>query len=216
MNLLRILRAAMASAPFIVSQSASAAVSTVRADVSATQVSSDSATVSDKNRRPRSLSSPPAAAGARRYTEAGARAGGASDAGKAQRGIGQAARANSDRVRSLLKRQAPRPRTAVAASRHAAAQTIVVGVTPRTSGGTGPRAVNPSQGRTNLSQGAATAMRNGAAPRAAVALPQNSVARTGMIGGPRAQGHVWLGGPSLGRPAHAAALDGIQLLRRKH
>jgi hypothetical protein len=227
MNLLRILHAAIASAPFIVAQSASAAIGAIRPDVSAAQASSDSASVPDKDRRQRSLSSAPAVAGARRNTEAGAYAEGPREIGKAQRGINQAAHANSDRVRALLNRQAlrahvsGRPRMTVAASRNGtastAAQTIATGGAPRASSYTGSRAVNPSPGRTNLSQEpASAAMRNGAAPRATVALPQNSVARTGILGGPGAHEHARLGGPSLGKPAHAAALDGTQILRRKY
>jgi hypothetical protein len=222
MNRLRILHAAVVSALFIISPQASAAMNT-----SAAQVSADGATVSDKKQRQPSSSAAAAAAGVRRNTEAHARAERPGNAGKAERGIGQAASANSDRVRSLLKRPAPRPRTAVAAShrgaasttvlsRYAAARTIVAGGAPRTSGDTGPRASNPSQARTNLAQGPASAMRNGVAPRAVVALPQNSAARTGTLGGPSAQEHARLGGPSLGKPAHAAALDGTQLQRRKY
>jgi hypothetical protein len=191
-NLLRILNTALASALFTFSPTASAAVSP-----SAALASPDSATVSDKKQRQRSSSAAPAAAGVRRNTEAHARAEGPSNAGggKAEQGIGQAPRADSDRLRSLLKRQAPRPRTAVAASR---------------------RASNPTQGRTNLTQGPTAAMRSGIASRAAVALPQNSARRTGTLGGPRAQEHARPGGPSLGRPTHAAALDGTQLQRRKY
>jgi hypothetical protein len=223
MNLLRTLSAAMASALFTFSPPASAAVSP-----SAALVSPDSAPASDKQQRQLSWSAA-AAAGVRRNTEAHARAEGPSNAGggKAEQGIGQAARANSDRLRSLLKRQAPRPRTAVAAShrgaasatapsRYAAARTIVAGGAPRTSGDPGSRASNPSQGRTNLSQGSVSMMRNGAAPRAAVAPPQNSAARIGTLGGGRAQEHARLGGPSFGKPTHAAAPDGTQLQRRKY
>jgi hypothetical protein len=198
-----ILQLALVSAPFIVSQSAAAAVST-----SAAQVSSNSATVSEKQQRQRSLSAAPG------------------DTGRTQRGIGQAARANSDRVRSLLSRQAPRPKNAVAASRRGAASTAVSsrgataqnsfpGGTPRTYGGAGPRAVNQLQDRTNLSQRTASAPSNAVAPRTAVAPPQNSAARTGTLGGPRAQGHAMLGGPAIGKAARGA-LDGAQLLRRKY
>ena len=192
MNLLRTLSAAMASALFTFSPPASAAVSP-----SAALVSPDSAPASDKKQRQRSSSAAAAAAGVRRNTERRAPAEGLSNAGggKAEQGIGQAAHANSDRLRSLSKRQGPKPRTAVAA---------------------GPRASNPSQGRTNLSPGPASTMRNGAAPRAAVAPPQNSAARIGTLGGGRAREHARLGGPSLGKPTHAAALDGTQLQRRKH
>ena len=104
MNLLCILNAALAAALFTFSPPASAAVSP-----SAALVSPDSATVSDKKQRQRSSSAAPAAAGGRRNTEASARAEGPSNAGggKAKQGIGQAARANSDRLRSLLQRQAP-------------------------------------------------------------------------------------------------------------
>jgi hypothetical protein len=221
MNLLRILSAALASALFTFSPPASAAVSP-----SAALVSPDSATASDKKQRQRSSSAAAAAAGVRRNTEVGAHAEGPRTTGKPQRGIDQAARANSDRVRSPLNRQAlrprasGRPRTAVAGSRHGAAstaaQTIDAGGAPRVSSYTRSRAVNPSPGRTNLSQDPASATRNGAAPRATVALPQNSAARTGTLGGPHAQEHARLGGPSLGKPAHAAALDGTQMLRRKY
>jgi hypothetical protein len=192
MNLLRILNVALASALVIFSPPASAAVSP-----SAALVSPDSATASDIKQRQRSSSAAAAVAGVRRNTEARARTEGPSNAGggKAEQGIGQAPRADSDRLRSLLKRQAPRRKTAVAASR---------------------RASNPSQGRTNLTQGPTAAMRSGIASRAAVALPQNSARRTGTLGGPRAQEHARLGGPSLGKPAHAAALDGTQMLRRKY
>jgi hypothetical protein len=192
MNLLRILNVALASALVIFSPPASAAVSP-----SAALVSPDSATASDKKQRQRSSSAAAAVAGVRRNTETRARTEGPSNAGggKAEQGIGQAPRADSDRLRSLLKRQAPRRKTAVAASR---------------------RASNPSQGRTNLTQGPTAAMRSGIASRAAVALPQNSARRTGTLGGPRAQEHARLGGPSLGKPAHAAALDGTQMLRRKY
>jgi hypothetical protein len=224
LNLLRILNVALASALFTFSPPASAAVSP-----SAALVSPDGATASDKNQRQRSSSAAAAAAAVRRNTEGRARAEGPSNTGggKAEQGIGQAQRANSDRLRSLLKRQGPRRRTAVAAShrgaastavpgRYAAARTIVAGGAPRASGDPGSRASNPSQGRTNLSQDPASAMRNGAAPRAAVALPQNSAATTGALGGARAQEHAWLGGPSVGKPTHAVALDGTQLRRRKH
>jgi hypothetical protein len=182
MNLLRILNAALASALFTFSPTASAAPRP-----SAGLVSPDSATASDKEQRKRS-SSAAAAAGVRRNTEGRARAEGPSNAGggKAEQGIGQAPRANSDRLRSLLKRQAPTPRTAVAASHRGAASTAV-----------------PSR-------------HAAAPPHAAVAPPQNSVARIGTLGGARAQEHARLGGPSLGKPPHAAALDGTQLQRRKY
>jgi hypothetical protein len=135
-----------------------------------------------------------AAAEARRNPEASAHADGSRDSGRTQRGIGQAARANSDRVRSQLSRQAPRPKNAVAA---------------------GPRAANHLQDRTNPSRGTAPAPSNGVAPRTAVAAPQNSAARTGTLGGPHAQGHAMLGGPAIGKAA-PAALDGARLLRPKY
>jgi hypothetical protein len=185
-----ILQLALMSAPFIVSQSAA-----------------------------------PAAAEARRNPEASAHGDGSKDTGRTQRGIGQAARANSDRVRSPLSRQAPRPKNAVAASRRGAASTAVSsrgataqnsvpGGTPRTYGGAGPRAANQLQDRANLSQRTASAPSN-VAPRRAVAPPQYSAARTGTLGGPRAQGHAMLGGPAIGKAARAA-LDGAQLPRRKY
>jgi hypothetical protein len=232
LNLLRILHAVSAAALFIASQSASAAVNPAPLDSPAAQAPSDRA-ASDKRQRQRDRSAASAAAEGRRSTEAGRRPDESKDTGKGQQGKGQPARANSDRVRSLLNKQATRTRTAVTASRRGAAPTA--GASRSAAGGGGatrgsgdPGAVaatsaspsqgraNPWQARTNLSQGPASAMRNGVAPRAAVAPPQNSAARTGMLGGPRAQEHGRLGGPSLSKPAHAAALDGTQLQRRKY
>jgi hypothetical protein len=162
----------------------------------------------------------PAAAGVRRNTPAGPHPEVSGITGKAQQGKGQTARANSDRVRSLLNRQATRPRTAAAASRRAAAPTTAVGgqiVAPNTVAGNATRASgNPGPGAANLSPGVASKMPNRAAPRAAVALPQNSAARTGTLGGPRDQGYARLGGPASAKAARAAALTGTQLPRRKY
>jgi hypothetical protein len=227
MTLLRIiLHAALVPTLFVVAQSASAAVNPAPLDSPAAQAPSDRA-ASDKKQRQRDRSAASAAAEGRRRTEAGSRPDVSKDTGKGPQGKGQPARANSDRVRSLLNKQATRTRTAVTASRrgaasaavpsrYAAARTIGTSGAPGTSGDTGPRATNPSQGRTNLAQAPASAMRNGVTPRAAVAVPQNSAAKTGTLGGPRVQEHARLGGPSLGKPAHAAALDGTQLQRRKY
>jgi hypothetical protein len=233
MNLLRIiLHAALVPTLFVVAQSASAAVNPAPLDSPAAQAPSDRA-ASDKKRRLRDRSAASAVAEGRRSTEAGPHPDESKDTGKGQQGKGQAARANSDRVRSLLNKQATRTRTAVTASRHGAAPTAGAsrsaaggGGATRGSGDPGPVAANsaspsqgranPSQARTNLLQGPASAMPNRAAPRAAVALPQNSAARTGTLGGSRAQEHGRLGGPSSGKSAHAAALDGTQLQRRKY
>jgi hypothetical protein len=185
--MLRILRAALTAAPFVFSHLTFAAVNTVRLDAPAS----------------------------RRNTEASAHPDGPRDTGKAQPATGQAARTNSDRVRSLLNRQAPRPRTAVAASRRGAAPTAVAGVAPRRYGDLGPGVANLSQGRANPSPGSASAAPNRTPRRAAVALPQNSAAGTGTLGGARAQGHARLGGPASGKAVHAAVLDGTQL-HRKH
>jgi hypothetical protein len=209
MNLLRIiLHAALVPTLFAVAQSASAAVNTAPV---AAQSSS--------------------AAGMRRNAPASPHPDDSKDTGKAQQGKGQSARTNSDRVRSLLNRPAPRSRTAVAANRRGASPTAVAsrhataptaaGGAPRTSGDPGPSAANPSQGRANLSQTAASAMPNRATPRVAVALPQNSVARTGTLGGPRVQGSARLGGPVSTKAGRAAptgtqALNGTQLLHRKY
>jgi hypothetical protein len=217
LNLLRILHAASATALLIASQSASAAVNPAPLDSPAAQAPSDRA-ASVKKHRQRDRSAASAAAEGRRNSEAGPHSDESKDTGKGQRGKGQAARANSDRVRSLLNKQATRTQTAVTANRRGGAT--------RGSGDPGPVAANsaspsqgranPSQARTNLSQGPASVIRNGLAPRAAVALPRNSAARTGTLGGPRTLEHGRLGGPSLGKPAHAAALDGTQLQRRKY
>jgi len=188
LNLLRILHAALASILFLISQSASAAVNTPAAQVS--------------EERQRDRSTAPAAAGARRNTHPSPRPDQSGKTGKAQQVKGQTARANSDRVRSLLNRQAIRHGTAVAASRRAGA-------------------ANPSQARTNPSQGAAASAPNTTARRAAVApsqnsAAQNSAARAGTLGGPRAQTYARLGGPASVKPAHAAALNGSQVLRPRN
>jgi hypothetical protein len=190
---------ALAAALFIVAQSVSATVNTAYLD---------------------------APAAARRNTEASAHPA----ARKVQQGKGQAARANSDRVRSLLNKQAARSRTAAAANRRGAAPTTAASRSGggATSGYPGPGAAGPSegranlsQGRTNLSPGSASAKANRAATRAAVALPQNSAARTGTLGGARAQGSAKLGGPvsinaRRAAPAGTQALNGTQVTRRKH
>jgi hypothetical protein len=190
LNLHRILPAALASILFLIAQSASAAVNTPAAQVS--------------EERQRNRSTAPAVGGARRNTAAGARPDQSGKAGKAQQVKGQTVRANSDRLRSLLNRQAIRHGAAVAASRRAGA-------------------ANPSQARTNPSQGAAASAPNMTARRAAVAPSQNSAAqnsasaaRTGTLGGPRAPAYARLGGPASAKPAHAAALSGSQVLRPKY
>lgn len=113
-----------------------------------------------------------------------------------------------DRVRALLNRQAQRSRAAAAANRHASAPAVV----------TNRRAAAQTAvagGATNRSQGPAAAMPNRTPPRALNALPQNSAATTGTLGGPHAERNARLGGPPSGKATHAAALGGTQLLRRK-
>ena len=227
MNLERIFRhPALAAVLFIVSQTVSAAVNTSYLDAPAARAPATGAAVSDaaleKKQRPRDRSAAPANAGARRNTVASAHPIESRDTGKAQQVKGQTARANSGRVRSLLNRQALRTRTAATASRHAAATNTAVGgrtAAPTTAvsrNGAAPTAANPSQGRANLSQGPASAMPNKAASRAAAALPQNSTARIGTLGGPRVQGRERLGGPISAKNARAAAIDGTQMPRRKY
>jgi hypothetical protein len=193
-----ILLAALVS---VVCQWASAAVSTAPA----AQISSERAAVSDEKQRQRDRSATPAAAGARH---------------KVQQGKGQTARANSDRVRSLLNRQASTRRTAAAASRRPAVPTTAVGgqiAATNTVAGNATRASgNPGPGAANRSQGLVSAMPNRAAPRAAAALPQNSAAKSGTLGGPRAQGYARLGGPASAKAGRTGALDGTQLPRRKY
>jgi len=169
LNLLRILPAALASILFLIAQSASAAVNTPAARVS--------------EERQRNRSTAPAVGGARRNTDASARPDQSGKTGKAQQVKGQTVRANSDRLRSLLNRQAIRHGAAVAASRRA---------------------------------GAASSAPNMTARRAAVAPAQNSAARAGTLGGPRAPAYARLGGPASAKPAHATALSGSQVLRPKH
>jgi hypothetical protein len=169
MNLPRILHAALAAITFLSVQSASAAANTTAAQFS--------------EERQRDRSTAPAAAGARRNTHASPRPDESGKTGKAGPVKGQTVRANSDRVRSLLNRQATRHGTAVAASRHT---------------------------------GAASSAPNMTARRAAVALPQNPAVRPGTLGGPRAPASARLGGPASAKPAHAAALNGSQVLRPKY
>jgi hypothetical protein len=212
MNLLRILHMASASILFLISQSASAAVNTPAA-----QVSASGAGMPDKRVRQRDRPTAPAAVGARRNTDASPRSDESAKTGKAQQVKGQTARANSDRVRSLLNRQAIRHGTAEAASRRAAAVPTAAGNVARAaSGNPGPGTANPSQVRANPPKGPAPAALNMTARRAAVAPPQNSAARTGTLGGPRAQTSARLGGPASAKPAHAAALNGSQVLRHKY
>jgi hypothetical protein len=203
LNLLRILHAALASMPFLIFQSASAAVNTTAAQVS--------------EERQRDRSTAPAAVGARRNTHASPRPDESGKTGKAQQLKGQTVRANSDRVRSLLNRQAIRHATAEAASRRAAAAPTAAGNVARAaSGNPGPSTANRSQARANPSQGPASAALNMTARRAPVAPSQSSAARTGRLGGPRAQAYAGLGGPASAKPAQAAALNGSQVLRPKY
>ena len=169
MNLLRILHAALASIPFLIFQSAPAAVNTPAAQAS--------------EERQRDRSTAPAAVGARRNSHAGPRSDESGKTGKAQQVKGQSARANSDRVRSLLNRQAIKHGTALTASRRT---------------------------------GAAASAPNMTARRASVESSQSSAARAGTLGGPRAPASARLGGPASAKPAHAAALNGSQVLRPKH
>jgi hypothetical protein len=193
LNRRSILHASLAAVLSIVSQAAPAAVNRAHLDAPAA-----------------------AQAPADRNTEASPHPAQSRNTGKAQQVKGQAARGNPDRVRSLLNRQALRSRTPKAASRRAAAAPItVVGDATRASGNPAPGVANLSPARANPSPGPASAP-NKTARRAAVALPQNSAARTGMLGGPRAQGYARLGGPASGKAAHAAALDGTQVARRKY
>ena len=199
MNLQCIFRhPALAAALFIVTQSVSATVNAASLDAPAARAPVNRANVSEtaleKKQRLRNRSSASEDAAARRNTDASAHPAESRDAGKVQQGKGQAARANSDRVRSLLQKQAARSRTVAAANRRGAAPTT---------------AASRSGGATR------------AAPRAAVALPQNSAARTGTLGGPRVQGSARLGGPvsinaRRAAPAGTQALNGTQVLRRKH
>ena len=220
MNLLRILHIASASTLFLISQSVYAAVNTA-----AGRVSPSGPAMPDNKVRQRNQSTAPAAVGARRNTDGSPRSDESVKIGKVQQVKGQTARANSDRVRSLLSRQSIRHGTAVAASRRAAAAPTAAGNVARAaSGNPGPSTANlsqaraiPSQARAIPSQGAASSAPNMTARRAALAPPpQNSAARTGTLGGPRAQTYARLGGPASAKPAHAAALNGSQVLRPKY
>jgi hypothetical protein len=210
-----ILHAALVPALCMVAQSASAAANTAPAS----QASTEHAVVSDKGQRQRDRSAAPASAAARRNTEVSPPPGVPRDTGKSDRGMGQPARTNSDRVRALLNRETPRPRAAAASHRAAAPAVGANGQTvaptaagaPRTSGNPRLGAANASLGRANPSQARATqslgpalAVPSMAARRAAVALPQISPTRIGTLGGPRAQGFARLGGPASGNAAHAA------------
>jgi hypothetical protein len=76
-----------------------------------------------------------------------------------------------------------------------------------------------SAGRANPSRGLAPAIHNSpansAAPHAAAAFPRNPVAKSGALGGPRAEGYARLGGPAYGKAARAG-LDGTGMPRRQH
>ena len=114
----------------------------------------------------------------------------------------------SDRVRALLNRQVQRSRAAAAANRHASAPTVVMNRR-------GAAQTTVAGGAMNRPPGPAAAIPNRTPPRALNALPPSSTARTGTLGGRRAEVNARLGGPASGKAANAAALGGTQLLRRK-
>jgi hypothetical protein len=184
-NLLRLLSTALATIPFVASQSVCATLSMAPPDAPAAQVSAGRATMADK--KPHRV----------------------------------AARTNSDRVRSLLTRQALRPKTGAAAARRGAATTGIssrraavqitgsasrAGIAPTVAGGA----------RTSLSPSPASVAPNRTPPRSAGALAPSPAVRKGTLGGPRAEGSARLGGPVSGKAARAAALDGTQVQRRKY
>jgi hypothetical protein len=119
-----------------------------------------------------------------------------------ERGVGQLAHSNADRVHSLLSKQAHR-RIAQAASRpvgsnRAAATGNVVGR------GTGLRSAIPV--------GLTTLPVSNSAARIRPSL--KAVTGGSMIGGPHAVGPGGLGGPAFRRTAQRATIDGTQLHRK--
>ncbi len=117
-----------------------------------------------------------------------------------QRGVGQLAHGNADRLHSLLSKQA-RGRLAKASSRPVGSYGAATG-----SEGVvrGPRGSNPVGGpKLAVSKNASQATTS-----------VKTVVRESSIGGPHAGGLGRLGGPAIGRPANRATIDGTQLRRK--
>jgi hypothetical protein len=117
-----------------------------------------------------------------------------------QRGVGQTARVDADRLHSLLSarargRLARQPDRSVGSNR---AATAGPGVRE-------PQGVKPA-GRPPL-----VASNSAASPAARPAvIPRNST-----IGGPQAQGFGRVGGPAISRTIHSATIDGTQASLRR-
>jgi hypothetical protein len=113
-----------------------------------------------------------------------------------QNAHGPAARSNGDRLRSLLDAQArgrvARPSSPPVGSTRAASGNVVA---------QGPSGASPALPPAVTAPNVA----------ARAAANQGPASRNSTIGGPRAQGLGQVGGPAIGRPAHAATIDGTQL-----
>lgn len=154
-----------------------------------------------------------------------------------QHAPGPAARGNGDRLRGLLEAQA-RGYSARQSSQPVGSIRGANGNAPaRGAGGASPALASPAfppaltapnlaaRSAANLSAApnlsAAANPRTAANPRAAAnpsaaanssaAANLSAAARASTIGGPQAQGLGQVGGPAIGRPAHAATIDATQL-----
>jgi hypothetical protein len=115
-----------------------------------------------------------------------------------QRGVGQLANSNADRLHSLLSAKA-RTRIAKASSRVGSNDVATGNRVVR-----GPRSASP------MDQPTPPVSKFGARAVASVKL----VAKDSRVGPPHAAGWGRLGGPAIGRTPNRAAIDGTQLHRR--
>jgi hypothetical protein len=149
-----------------------------------------------------------------------------------QHAPGPAARGNGDRLRGLLEaqargysaRQSSQPVGSIRGANGNAPARGPSGASPAfppalTAPNMAARSAANLSAAPNLS--AAANSRTAANPRAAAnpsaaanssaAANLSAAARASTIGGPQAQGLGQVGGPAIGRPAHAATIDGTQL-----
>jgi hypothetical protein len=115
-----------------------------------------------------------------------------------QRGAGQLARSNADRLHALLSARARGQRTAASNP---------VRSTP---GATGNRMAGASRSSSPLAQRALPASKHPAPSATSV----KAVVGGSRIGGPQTAGPGRLGGPAIGRTAHSATINGTQLHRK--
>jgi hypothetical protein len=115
-----------------------------------------------------------------------------------QRGVGQVARGNADRLRSLISAQA-HGRIAHQSNRRTIGSTRVATEGDRVD--RTPRGASPVRWPTRVASTIA----------ARATTSQRVVARGATIGGPHASGLGWVGGPAINRTSHNATVDGSQL-----